>query len=145
MAAYHGPVETDYYGRPAPKGVHGSIRLEEFTSSTRLIADAITALFDQIVHPSLLVRRMYVVACNVLPNDAVPENLPMQLDMFTDYSVYQQKRLREKAALEKERRQQRAVLDIKRRFGKNAILKGMNYLEGATARDRNAQIGGHKA
>ena len=145
MAAYHGPVEADYYGRPSPKGVHGSIRLNEFTSSTRLIADAITALYDQIVHPSLLVRRMYVGAGHVLPKDEVPENVPMQLDMFTDYHAEQQKRLRKKALLEKEQRQQHAVLDIKKRFGKNAILKGMNYLEGATARDRNAQIGGHKA
>jgi DNA polymerase V len=88
---------------------------------------------------------MYVGAGHVLPKDEVPENVPMQLDMFTDYHAEQQKRLRNKALLEKEQRQQHAVLDIKKRFGKNAILKGMNYLEGATARDRNAQIGGHKA
>ena len=145
MAAYQGPVEADYYGRLTPKGVHGSIRLSGFTSSTHQITEAFMTLYDQLVHPSLLVRRMYVVAAHVLPENAIPLEIPLQLDMFTDYFSMQQKRALENAALEKERRQQRAVLEIKKRFGKNAILKGMNYLEGATARDRNAQIGGHKA
>ena len=140
-SVYTGPIDMDHYGRPVPRMAHGSIRLNRFTSSTRLITEAMTALYDRIADPCLLVRRMYVVAANAAPEKQTEQNLPEQMDMFTDYAL----REKENAALERENRRQRAVLEIKRRFGKNAILKGMNYLEGATARERNGQIGGHKA
>lgn len=145
-AAYRGPVTTDRYGRKVPKDAHGTIRLEGHTSSTRLITDAVMTLFDRIIDPALLVRRMYVVAENVLPEGTAPDKQATeQLDMFTDYARRDEEREREKERLMKEKRLQLAQLDIKERFGKNAILKGMNLSEGATARERNAQIGGHKA
>ena len=145
-AQYDGPVESDYYGRQTPKPAHGSANLPTLTSSTRQITQAMMELYDRIVHPQLLVRRMYVVANHVVPESAAQlPPAPRQLDMFTDYAGEEKRLRREAAALKKEKRQQLAVLEIKKKFGKNAILKGMNLQEGATARDRNEQIGGHKA
>lgn len=142
---YAGPVETDRYGRQIPKSAHGSINLQRQTSSTRLITKAVMELFDRIVHRDLLVRRMYVVANKIVDEKDVREEAPVQLDMFTDYEAEQRQREAEAAALEKERRGQLAMLEIKKKFGKNAILKGMNLQEGATAKERNETIGGHKA
>ncbi len=140
-AAYSGPIEMDHYGRPVPKGVHGSIRLDRFTSSAHLLIEAMMTLYDRMVDPHLLVRRMCVAAGNVVTEKNAGESAPEQMDMFTDYA----RREKEDAALKRERDRQQAVVEIKRRFGKNALLKGMNFQEGATARDRNAQIGGHRA
>ena len=97
--------------------------------------------------PSLLLRR-FAISANHLISEAEAERLqekPVQLDLFTDYEALEKQQAEEKAALEREKRRQQAVLSIKKKFGKNAILKGMNLMEGATAKDRNAQIGGHKA
>ena len=129
---YRGPVVADWYGRPTPKPAHGSVNLPGATSSTTLIMKAAAELFDRIVDPSLCVRRIYVVASHVLPQEKADG---LQLGLFDTVPV----------DLEKERRQQEAILEIRRRFGKNAILKGMNFEEGATTKDRNNQIGGHKA
>ena len=140
--AYRGEVTTDPYGRKIPKHAHGTANLGRRTSSTRLITDAVMDLFDRIVDRNLLVRRINLVACNVLPEQAVQQELSFQqLDLFADT----QKQEEEEAQLEREKRRQQAVLSIRKKFGKNAILKGMNYEEGATTRDRNSQIGGHKA
>ncbi|MBQ6716270.1 MAG: DNA methylase [Clostridia bacterium] len=136
MKKYKGPFETDPYGRKIPKSAHGSINLTRRTSSARIMLEAISGLYDRIVDPSLLVRRMYVVANHV--EDEEREEDAEQLDMFTDYE-------KEDEALDKEKRRQHAILGIKKKFGANAILRGMNLQEGATARDRNQQIGGHKA
>ena len=146
-AKYHGVIETDRYGRQIPKQAHGSINLDGHTSSTRKIMCAVTELYDRIVDKSLLVRRMYVVANHVLPEADAPKKNDgsVQLDLFTDYAVEAEKQKAEDAALERERKIQAATLAIKKKYGKNAILKGMNLEEGATAKDRNAQIGGHKA
>ncbi len=145
-AKYHGPVTTDYYGRQAPKHAHGTANLERMTSSSRLITEAVMSLYDRIINPDLLVRRINVTTNNVVEESKASEhNTPIQLDLFTDYEELERKRNEEKAALEKERKMQEAVLSIKKRFGKNAILKGLNYEEGATAKERNQQIGGHKA
>ena len=144
-ARYAGPVETDHYGRQVPKTAHGSINLRRQTSSSKLIIDAVMELYDRIVRPELLVRRMYVVANHLVDEGDVRPEAPQQLDMFTDYEAERQRQEAEDAALEKERRGQRAILEIKSKYGKNAILRGMNLLEGATAKDRNQQIGGHKA
>ena len=144
-SAYEGPLDSDPYGRTVPKMAHGSIPLNGYTSSSRQIIDALTRLFDRITAPQLLVRRMYVAASRVIPEESLLETGPEQLDMFTDYARERQKRLLEKASLEKERQRQEAVLRIKKRFGKNAILRGMDFEQGATARDRNRQIGGHRA
>ena len=146
-ARYHGPVETDRYGRRIPKQAHGSINLDSHTSSTKKIMCAVSELFDRIVDKNLLVRRMYVVANHVLPEADAPKKNDgaVQLDLFTDYAAQEEKQKAEDAALERERKLQKAALAIKKKYGRNAILKGMNLQEGATAKDRNAQIGGHKA
>ncbi|MDO5377767.1 MAG: DNA methylase [Clostridia bacterium] len=145
-AKYHGPVTTDRYGRAVPKAAHGTIALQQKTSSTRRIVAAAMELYDRIVNRDLLVRRMYVVACRVVQESALSEGDAFeQLDMFTDYEERERRRREERAALERERHLQRAAIDIKKKYGKNALIKGMNLEEGATARDRNRQIGGHKA
>ena len=138
---YTGPVTMDPYGRRIPKHAHGSVNLERKTASTRLITDAVMDLFDRITDPELLVRRVNIVAARVMPEGEIPQEETQQLDFFLDYAAKE----REEAQLEREKRRQKAVLSIRKKFGKNAILKGMNYQEGATTRDRNSQIGGHKA
>ena len=147
VGRYHGAVEKDPYGREIPKQAHGSINLDGHTSSTRKIMCAVSELFDRIVDKDLLVRRMYVVANHVLPEADAPKKSDgaVQLDLFTDYAAEEEKQKAEDAALERERKIQAATLAIKKKYGKNAILKAMNLEEGATAKDRNAQIGGHKA
>lgn len=143
---YKGPVTVDRYGRQVPKHAHGTINLDRKTSSTRLIMDAALELFDRIVNPSLLARRAYLVANRVVEeNFASEEDTFEQLDLFTDYVAEEKKKEEEKAALEKEKRMQQTILSIKKKYGKNAILRGMNLQEGATTVDRNNQIGGHKA
>lgn len=144
---YRGEVAKDHYGREVPKHSHGTQNLERYTSSTKQIVDAATTLFDRIADKTLLVRRLNIVATHVIPEGEAPKMEPgfEQLDLFTDYAAEQAKREKEDAELSRERKRQEAVLAIKKKFGKNAILKGMNLEEGATARDRNAQIGGHKA
>ena len=144
---YHGEVTKDHYGREIPKHSHGTQNLEQYTSSTKLIVGAATELFDRIADKNLLVRRLNIVAAHVIPESEAPKKEPgfEQLDLFTDYAAEQAKQEKEDAALARERKRQEAVLAIKKKFGKNAILRGMNLEEGATARDRNSQIGGHKA
>ncbi|MDO4649436.1 MAG: DNA methylase [Eubacteriales bacterium] len=144
---YKGEVTTDHYGRKVPKQAHGSQNIGRQTSVTSLIVDAAMELYDRIVDPNLLVRRMYVVANHVVPEtDAKPATPEFeQLDLFTDFAALEQKRADEQARLDKEKRTQEAVLAIREKFGKNAVLKGVSYTDGATARERNGQIGGHKA
>ena len=144
---YKGEIAADYYGRPVPKPAHGTRNLKSPTSSSKRMIDAVSDLFNQIVNPDLLVRRIYLTVNRVVSEmDAV--SLPQseaQLDLFTDYEAEEKKRSQEIATLKKERRVQEALLTIKRKYGKNAILKGLNFEEGATAQERNQQIGGHKA
>ena len=144
---YTGPVVKDHYGRMIPKHAHGTERLETYTSSTKKIINVATTLFDKIVYANLLIRRINIVAGHVLPEDEAPNRSDdcEKLDMFTDYAAVQAQRQKEEDELNRERKVQEALLTIKKRFGKNAILKGMNLQEGATAKDRNEQIGGHKA
>lgn len=129
--SYRGEVVSDWYGREVPKPAHGSINLPRKSSSTELITAAVMKLFDKIVDRNLLVRRMYVVANHTVAASSVEG---VQLDLFE-----------ESVDDERERRRQEAIIAIKEKYGKNAILKGMNFAEGATARERNAQVGGHKA
>lgn len=144
--AYKGSVTTDHYGRKIPKHAHGTVNLSRQTSSTKLITDAVMDLYDRIVSPDLLVRRLNMAANHVVSEEQVSESGQMeQLDLFTDYVALEQQREKEELALEREKKVQQAVLSIKKKYGKNAILKGMNLQEGATARERNRQIGGHKA
>ena len=144
--AYKGEVTTDHYGRQIPKHAHGTGNLGRYTSSTREILQAVSELYDRIVDPDLLIRRLNIVANHVIDESSVPAKPEVeQLDLFTDYEARDRQQAEDAAALKRERSQQEAILSIKKKFGKNAILKGMNLEEGATAKDRNAQIGGHKA
>ena len=145
-AHYHGEVTTDYYGRQVPKHAHGTANLSRKTSSTKLITEAIVDLFDRIVNKDLLVRCLNLTVNHVVnEEEANRRTTPTQLDLFTDYEELARQQEAEKAELDKERRIQEAQLAIKQRFGKNAILRGLNFEEGATAKERNEQIGGHKA
>jgi len=136
-----GEVTVDRYGRKIPRHAHGTANLERQTASTRRIVDAVLEIYDRIMDKKLLVRRMYLTACRVVPESALPPDGPEQLDLFTDEA----QRRAEAEALNRERRRQQAVLAIRHKYGKNAILKGTSFQEGATARERNGQIGGHKA
>jgi len=144
---YHGTIVKDHYGRQIPKHAHGTANLDGHTSSTRKIMCAASDLFDRIIDKNLLVRRLNIVANHVIPEADAPKKNDgfEQLDLFTDYAALEEKQERERAELEREKKMQQAMLTIKKKFGKNAILKGMNLEEGATAKDRNVQIGGHKA
>lgn len=143
---YKGTVVRDHYGRELPKPAHGSVNLGRKTSSTRLIIDAVMDLYDSIVDKNLLVRRVNISANNVVQESSVKEAEAFeQMDLFTDYDALQREREEEAVSLSKEKQMQKAMLDIKKKFGKNAILKGMNLEEGAMTRERNNQIGGHKA
>lgn len=145
-SSYRGPVVSDRYGKPVPKPAHGSSRLGLWTSSPRLIPEAAASLFDKIVNPALLIRRINVAAGNVIAEeDAVQEEEYQQLDLFTDYEAKVREKELQKAEQKRERQLQEAVLKIKERYGKNAVLRGMNLEDGATARQRNEQIGGHHA
>ena len=145
--SYKGTVTTNYYGKKVPKPAHGTTNLPKQTSSTTLIINAVMELYDKIVNKKLLIRRINIVANKLVDEHSVKNaNKYEQLDLFTDYEVLQKQREKENAESEREKRMQNTILDIKKKFGKNAILKGMNLQEGATAKDRNAQIGGgHKA
>ena len=144
---YKGPVVTDPYGRKIPKHAHGSINLGKYTSSTKRIVAAVDTLCEKILNPRLLVRRINVTAARILPeSDAIEaDQRDEQLSMFTDYEAEEAARRSEQEALDRERRIQKTLIDIKKKYGKNAIMKAMNLQEGATAKDRNRQIGGHKA
>ena len=143
---YHGEVTTDYYGRQVPKHAHGTAGLSRQTSSTMLITEAVMELYDRIVDKDLLVRRLNLTVNHVVDErTAGSSRAPQQLDLFTDYEALERQNKEQQAILDKERRMQEAQLAIKRRFGKNAILRGLNFEEGATAKERNEQIGGHRA
>lgn len=148
-AKYHGEITMNYYGKPVPKHAHGTFNFKKPTSSSRLIMNGAAELFDHYVNPDLLIRRLNLttnhVKDEVMLNDNTTTENYEQLDLFTDYEALDKQKKAEKARLEKERRMQEAQLKIKQRFGKNAILRGLNFEEGATAKDRNKQIGGHKA
>lgn len=138
---YCGEVKVDHYGRSVPKSAHGSINLSRQTSSTRMIMDAVSELYDKIVNKNFTVRRMYVMANHVVSENRAADNTPEQIDLFTDYEQLEI----ENKILSREREIQKAVVQIKHKFGKNAILKGMNLENGATTISRNGQVGGHRA
>ena len=148
---FRGEVATDRYGRKVPKHAHGTANLEKWTSSTKKIMEAVLELYDRIVDQRLLVRRITITANHVVSESAAQEkNGFEQLSLFDNNPDEPQKKQQEQEVndyiqLKAEKKMQKAVLDIKKKFGKNAILKGMNLQEGATAVERNSQIGGHKA
>ena len=142
--SYHGPVTTDRYGRKIPKHAVGTENFP-YTSSANDLLRAVTALYDRIVDPNLLIRRLSISANKLLPEADAPKEEAVQLDLFTDYAAKEQQEQADEAAHARERKIQEAMLGIKKKYGKNAILKGMNLEEGATARERNRTIGGHNA
>ena len=142
--AYKGEVTYDHYGRAVPKHAHGTHNLAKHTSSTREILHAVDELYDKIVNPNLLIIRINIAFCRVMDEESAKNQIPAeQLDIF---SILEEKPVEDNSEeLQKERKMQLALLEIKGMYGKNAIMKGMNLEEGATAKDRNSQIGGHKA
>lgn len=143
---YKGEVVIDRYGRKIPKHAHGTANIGKKTSSTMLIVNAVMELYDRIIDKNLVVRRIYVTANRVVEESAAAKAPAFeQLNLFTDYEALQQKNQEEEEKLKREKQIQEAMLSIKKKYGKNAILKGINLDENATAKDRNKQIGGHKA
>ena len=144
--AYNGEIKTDYYGRQIPKHARGTANIGRKTASTRLITDAVLKAYDENVDKKLLIRRLNITANRVVPEATLSQTpAPYQLSLFEDYEETEKQKAKEDAELEKERKIQETLIGIKNKFGKNAILKGLNLQEGATAKDRNEQIGGHKA
>ena len=142
---YTGEVTVDRYGRKIPKHAHGTANLREYTASARMITDAVMELYDRIVNPHLMVRRISMAANHVLDEKKAEDKTEFrQLDLFTDFIEDNEKKQQDEK-LEREKKMQEAVLSIKKKYGKNAILKGLNFQEGATTKARNEQIGGHKA
>lgn len=145
LSKYKGKVVMDYYGRKTPSPAGGSLRLKDYTASEKIIKKAIIAIFDETVDKNLLIRRINISANHIVLKESIKDEIKIeQVDLFSDYEHLEQEKQKEKIELQKEEDLQKAIIDIKRRFGKNSILKGTNYEEGATGKDRNAQIGGHK-
>ena len=142
---YEGKVTADPYGRPHPRHAHGTGNLDRYTNSTKKIMRTMMELFTRVVDPELLIRRVNVCACNLIRENDIPAEGPEQLSLFFDYETVKKEREAEKTEEEKERNIQRAMLNLQGHFGKNAVLKGMNLMEGATTVERNGQVGGHKA
>ena len=142
---YNGEIVTDGYGRKIPKHSHGTVNLDHRTSSTKIIMTEVLKLYERIVNPILLTRRINITACNVVDESFV-EKKPQgeQLDLFTNYEVVEANKSKQIQEETEERKVQKTLLEIKKKYGKNAILKGMNLQEGATAKDRNEEVGGHK-
>jgi DNA polymerase V len=144
--SYKGDFCVDHYGRTLPSSAHGTINLKAKTSSSNLIIDATKKLFDKIANPKLLIRKIYIVANNVITNEQEKETIKFeQLSLFENYENLEKEEKQEKERLEKEKKTQDTLLKIKEKYGKNSILRGINLQEGATAKERNKQIGGHRA
>lgn len=143
---YKGNIGIDHYGRAIPQHAHGTVNLKEKTSSTKIILNAVMELFDRITNKDLYIRRINITACKLADESVgVKKKIYDQLDLFTDYEEKIKREEQEAIDLEKEKNLQRAILEIKKKYGKNSVVKGMNLEEDATAMDRNNQIGGHKA
>ena len=142
---YAGMIENNRYGKKVPKSAHGSVNLGGQTSSTKKITVAVMHLYRRIVDPKLQVRRMYVVANHVIREQDANAEQPIQYSLFDDVEKLMRRNEKEKTELAKEHRLQHAIISLKEKYGKNIILKGMNFEEGATAMERNRQVGGHRA
>lgn len=143
---YKGEIVVDHYGRSLPKSAHGSINIENYTASSKILTKYIVALYKEISDPLLLVRRITIAANNVISEENIPKKKEyVQLDMFNDYENEREEEAINNELQIKEKNVLKSILKIKKKYGKNAVLKGMNFDEGATMRDRNNQIGGHKA
>lgn len=145
ISDFDGELCLDHYGKRTPKPAHGSINLNRQTSSTRIIVDAAKKLYDRITNPELLVRKIYVVANHVVPENQVTAEEFHQFSLFEDNEAAEKRRKNEEASLEKEKKLQHTMLSLKEKYGKNAVMRAMNYQEDATAIQRNSQVGGHRA
>lgn len=146
QCVYTGEITKDHYGRDVPKGAHGSENIEHFTFSSREITAAALRLYRKIVNPNLLIRRLNITVNHVIPEVSLPHQTSIkQLELFVDYDAFEKKEKEDKEIKEKERRLMETTISLKKKFGKNSILKGLNWQDGSTMRDRNSQIGGHKA
>jgi len=143
---YKGEIHINHYGREVPKETHGSVNFGRHTSSSQRMIEAASAIFDRVVDRNLLVRRITIAANHILTENEANRkpSEPEQPDLFTDAAALRKQQAEEEAGRNREKRLQHAILDIKNKLGKNAILKGMNLLDGATAKERNRQVGGHK-
>ncbi len=142
---FNGTIKPDYYGRPVPAHAHGTGRLPFYTDSAKRLVDCASELFERITDPELLVRRVTIAACELKTGQDIPKDEPEQLDLFTDYGALEKECEADRQRREKERSLQSAMLHLQARYGKNAVLKGLNFRDGATTIERNSQIGGHKA
>lgn len=143
---YIGEITIDAYGRKVPKHAHGTTNIHKQTSSTMLIMDAVLDLYDRIVNKNLLIRKINIVANRLVDEEIATKKIThQQIDLFTDYTALEKQKEQEYQEESKEKKIQEAILYIKKKYGKNALLKGMNLEEGATGKERNNQIGGHKA
>ena len=142
---YDGEITEDRYGRKIPKHAHGTIRLDRFSSTSSVLRKYVVELFDRIINKDLYVRRVYVIAGNVRNKESVKnQKVYEQIDLFTNYEEKEKKDIEEEKSIEKDDNLQEVLLDIKNKFGKNSIVKGMNLEEGGTAIERNGQVGGHR-
>ena len=145
---YTGEFTVDRYGRKIPKHAHGTENMPKYTSSTNQLVDAVLRLFDRIINKDLNVRRVTITVCKLVSEGEaiqIESGRAEQLSFFDNPDEIQERREQEQAELAKERKCQETILQIRKKYGKNAILKGVNYEEGATTKERNGQIGGHKA
>lgn len=143
---YSGELKKDYYGRVAPKGVHGTAHMPRRTSSSKMVIDGVLKLYEKITDPSLLIRRINITACNVVPESEAKKMVEFnQISLFDDHAKAEAVNVKLEEDLKKEHNVQQAILKIQKKYGKNAVLKGVSLEEGATGRERNEQIGGHKA
>ena len=142
---FSGKLGLDPYGRPVPVHSHGTGNLDRYTSSSRKITRCMMELYDRIMNPDYYLHRVYVVAADLIPENGIPDEAPEQLDFFTDYAERDRRLEEDKRAEDRERKLQRTALRLQDRYGKNALLKGMNLMEGGTTVERNGQIGGHRA
>lgn len=141
---YRGEVTIDAYGRSVPKHSHGTANIDHKTSSTKVITNEVMKLYDRIVNPILLVRRLNLTACNLVSEDAKDKPIIEQVDLFSNYEEISKQKAKSLEEEIEEKKIQKTLLDIKKKYGKNSILKAMNYEEGATAKDRNSEVGGHR-
>ena len=142
---YDGEMKTDYYGRSVPKPAHGTIRIDHYTSSTKVIHEKVLDLFDRIINRKLMTRRINITVCNLIREEEVKDEVLYQkLDLFSNNRLRTNMKKKELKDEKSEKNVQKAIINIKRKYGKNAILKGMDLEEGATTIERNSQVGGHR-
>ena len=142
---YYGEITKDYYGRKIPKHAHGTIKLDHATSSSKTLTEYIVKLYEEIVNPSLSIRRVNITACNLVSEEFRHKKKVAQINLFANQEKLMEEEQKKREREEKDLDVQKAIINIKNKYGKNAIIKGMDLMKGATTIERNNEIGGHKA